>query len=164
MFSENVISSCEFCTNCWNNFRNLTAEERDLVNSNRYEASFKPGEIIIKQGSPSSNAIFLLSGLAKVYMEGYSGRNIILDIAEQATLLAGPGVHVNSRYSYSVAAITQIQACFISFDVLRKIINVNPQFASGFIEDLSEKSYKMHQKVYKSHPEKDAWQAGRGAA
>ncbi len=147
MFSENVISSCEFCTNCWSNFRNLAKEERDLVNSNRYEASFKPGEIIIKQGSPSSNAIFLLSGLAKVYMEGYSGRNIILDIAEQGTLLAGPGVHVNSRYSYSVAAITQIQACFISFDVLRKIININPQFASGFIEDLSEKSFKMHQKV-----------------
>ncbi|MCU0378902.1 MAG: Crp/Fnr family transcriptional regulator [Bacteroidales bacterium] len=147
MYNENVISSCEFCTNCWSNFRRLSSAERDLVNNNRYEAGFKAGEIIIKQGSPASNAIFLLSGLSKVYMEGYSGRNIILDIAGTGTLLAGPGVHVNSRYSYSVAAITQIKACFISFDVLQKVINENPQFASGFIEDLSEKSFKMHQKV-----------------
>lgn len=147
MFSENVISSCELCTNCWSNFKNLSKEELDLVNKNRYEANFKPGEIIIKQGSPSSNAIFLLAGLAKVYMEGYSGRNLIINLAEQSTLLAGPGVHVNARYCYSVAAVTQVQACFISFDVIRRIISTNPNFAMGFIEDLSDKAFRMHQKV-----------------
>lgn len=147
MFNENEISSCENCTKCWNNFKTLSCEELELVNKNRYEASFKPGEIIIKQGSPSSNAIFLLSGLAKVYMEGYSGRNLIINLAEQATLLAGPGVHVNSRYCYSVAAITQVHACFINFDIIRKIIADNPQFAIGFIEDVSDKAYRMHQKV-----------------
>ncbi len=147
MFSENVISSCEFCSKCWSNLKNLSADELKMVNNNRYEASFKPGEIIIKQGSPSSNAIFLLSGLAKVYMEGYSGRNLILDLAGQSTLLAGPGVHVNSRYCYSVAAITQVQACFISFDVFRKIMAVNPDFAFGFIEDMSNKALKMYFKL-----------------
>lgn len=147
MFSENVISSCEFCSKCWSNLKNLSADELKMVNNNRYEASFKPGEIIIKQGSPSSNAIFLLSGLAKVYMEGYSGRNLILDLAGQSTLLAGPGVNVNSRYCYSVAAITQVQACFISFDVFRRIMMVNPTFAFGFIEDLSNKALKMYFKL-----------------
>lgn len=147
MFSENNISSCEFCTKCWSNFKSLSKDDLDLVNRNRYEASFKPGEIIIKQGSPASNAIFLISGLAKVYLEGYSGKNLILNLAEQSTLLAGPGVHVNSRYCYSVASITQVQACFISFDIIRNVIASNPGFAVGFIEDLSEKAFKMHQKV-----------------
>ena len=147
MFSENVISSCASCSKCWSNFKNLTADEVKMVNDNRYEASFKPGEIIIKQGSPSSNAIFLLSGLAKVYMEGYSGRNLILDLAGQSTMLAGPGVNVNSRCCYSVAAITQVQACFISFDVFRKIMAVNPTFAFGFTEELSNKTVKMYYKL-----------------
>jgi len=147
MYAENNISSCEFCNSCWANFRNLTSEELEIVNKNRYEASFNPSEIIIKQGSPSSNAIFLISGLAKVYMEGYSGRNLIINLAGNSTLLAGPGVHVNSRYCYSVAAITHVKACFISFDVIRKIISGNPGFAVGFIEDLSEKAFRMHQKV-----------------
>jgi len=147
MYNENNISSCEFCTKCWGNFKKLTREELELVNRNRYEAGFKPGEIIIKQGSPASNAIFLLSGLAKVYVEGYSGKNLILNLAGQSTLLAGPGVHVNSRYCYSVASITQVQTCFISFDIIRKVISSNPEFATGFIEELSEQAYKMHQKV-----------------
>lgn len=147
MYSENIISGCESCDRCWSNFRGLSVEELELVNKNRYEASFNPSEIIIKQGSPSSNAIFLTSGLAKVYMEGYSGRNLLINLAEHSTLLAGPGVHVNSRYIYSVAAITHVQACFISFDVIRKIIAGNPAFAIGFIEDLSEKAFRMHQKI-----------------
>ena len=147
MYTENKITSCESCTKCWSNFKNLSSDELDLINRNRYEAAFKPSEIIIKQGSPSSNAIFLISGLAKVYMEGYSGRNLILNLVEHSTLLAGPGVHVNSRYCYSVAALTQVQACFISFDVIRKVIANNPVFAIGFIEDLSEKAFRMHQKV-----------------
>jgi CRP/FNR family transcriptional regulator len=147
MYTENKISGCEFCNSCWANFRNLTREELEIVNKNRYEASFNPSEIIIKQGSPSSNAIFLISGLAKVYMEGYAGRNLIINLAGNSTLLAGPGVHVNSRYCYSVAAITHVKACFISFDVIRQIIAGNPGFAVGFIEDLSEKAFRMHQKV-----------------
>jgi CRP/FNR family transcriptional regulator len=147
MYSENIISGCESCDRCWSNFKGLSVEELELVNKNRYEASFNPSEIIIKQGSPSSNAIFLTSGLAKVYMEGYSGRNLLINLAEHSTLLAGPGVHVNSRYIYSVAAITHVQACFISFDVIRKIIAGNPAFAIGFIEDLSEKAFRMHQKI-----------------
>ncbi|MEZ4998631.1 MAG: Crp/Fnr family transcriptional regulator [Bacteroidales bacterium] len=147
MYTENRITSCENCARCWTNFRQLSQEELDLINRHRYEANFKPSEIIIKQGSPASNAIFLVSGLAKVYMEGYSGKNLILNLAGASTLLAGPGVHVNSRYCYSVAALTQVQACFISFDVIRQVISSNPGFAAGFIEDLSEKSLKLHQKV-----------------
>jgi CRP-like cAMP-binding protein len=80
-------------------------------------------------------------------MEGYSGKNLILDLAGQSTLLAGPGVHVNSRYCYSVAAITPVQACFISFDIIRRLIAGNPDFAVGFIEELSENAYMMHRKV-----------------
>ncbi len=147
MYTENKITSCENCARCWTNFRQLSQEELDLINRHRYEATFKPSEIIIKQGSPASNAIFLVSGLAKVYMEGYSGKNLILNLAEPSTLLAGPGVHVNSRYCYSVAALTQVQACFINFDVIRKVIASNPGFAAGFIEDLSDKALRLHEKV-----------------
>jgi CRP/FNR family transcriptional regulator len=147
MYAENKITSCANCARCWTNFSNLTGDELELINSNRYEATFKPSEIIIKQGSPASNAIFLISGLAKVYMEGYAGRNLILNLAEHSSLLAGPGAHINARYTYSVAAITQIQACFINFNTIRQVIAVNPGFAAGLIEDLSDKSFKLHQKI-----------------
>jgi len=147
MFKENAVVSCEFCAKCWGNFRHLSQEELEMVNNNRYEATFKPGEILIKQGSPASNAIFLLSGMAKVYMEGYAGKNLILNIASEKSLLSGPGVHAKTRYCYTVAALTEVKACFISTDIIRKVISGNSVFAASVIDDLSEKAFNIYEKI-----------------
>jgi CRP-like cAMP-binding protein len=62
-------------------------------------------------------------------------------------LIIGPGVHVHSRHSYSVSAITFVQACFISFDIINQLIGQNVDFANGMIEDLSIKSIAAHNKL-----------------
>jgi CRP-like cAMP-binding protein len=147
MFSERLINSCENCMVSWKNFKNLSKNELRLINENRYEATFKPGEIILKQGSPASNAVFLATGIAKVYIEGLDGKNFILGIALPSRLIIGPGVHVFARHSYSVSALTVVQACFISFDIINQLIRQNVEFAYGMIEDLSVKSYAVHNKL-----------------
>jgi CRP/FNR family transcriptional regulator, polysaccharide utilization system transcription regulator len=136
----NSISTCETCTRRWKNFQHLTIEELRLVNDNRYEAVFKPGEIIIKQGSPTSNALFLASGMAKTYIEGLNGKNFIISIVLPGRLIMGPGGYVNSRHTYTVAAITTVQACFINFEIFKQLVRVNGAFAEGLLEDISEKS------------------------
>lgn len=138
---------CITCANSWKNFSTLTAEEIVMVNANRYEATFKPGEIIVKQGSPASNAVFLQSGMAKMYIEGNTGHNMIMGIALPSRLIAGPGTYVNSRNSYSVAAMNMVQACFVGFDIIRQLVRQNSLFAEGLIEDISLKSLKTHQKM-----------------
>jgi CRP/FNR family transcriptional regulator len=115
-----------------------------LVNENRYEASFKPGEIIIKQGTPASNALFLASGIAKSYIEGIRGRNFIMSIVLPGRLIMGPGAYVNLRHTYSVAAITAVQACFVSFDIFKYLVRANGDFAEGLLEDISSKSLRSH--------------------
>lgn len=136
----NLINSCETCTHRWKNFQHLTKEELNLVNENRYEATFKPGETIIKQGSPTSNALFMASGMAKTYIEGLNGKNFILSIALPGRLIMGPGAYVDSRHTYSVAAITAVQACFINFEIFRQLVRINEAFAESLIEDISAKS------------------------
>jgi CRP/FNR family transcriptional regulator, polysaccharide utilization system transcription regulator len=136
----NLINSCETCTRRWKNFQHLTKEELSLVNENRYEATFKPGEIIIKQGSPASNALFIASGMAKTYIEGQNGKNFILSIALPGRLILGPGAYVDSRHTYTVAAITAVQACFINFEIFKQIVRVNGKFAESLLEDISAKS------------------------
>jgi CRP-like cAMP-binding protein len=147
MFSERLINSCENCMVSWKNFKNLSKSELRLVNENRYEATFKPGEIILKQGSPANSAIFLASGISKIYIEGLDGKSFILGIALPKQLIVGPGVHIHSRHSYSVSALTVVQACFISFDIINQLIKQNSSFANGMIEDLSMKSYAVHNKL-----------------
>jgi CRP-like cAMP-binding protein len=147
MAENNTIDSCENCLVQWKNFQLLSKEELQLINQNRYEATFKQGEIIIKQGSPSSNALFLASGMAKNYYEGINGRNFIMSILLPGALIMGPGAYVNSRYAYSVSALTQLQACFVSFDIIRYLVKVNGEFAEGLVEDISTKSLRSHMRM-----------------
>lgn len=136
--------NCENCSARWKNFQFLTKAELQLVNENRYEAAFKPGEIIVKQGSPATNALFLFSGMAKNYIEGASGRNFLMSILLPGRLIIGPGAYVNSRHTYSVAAITAVQACFISFEIFKSLVKVNGDFAESLLEDISEKALRSH--------------------
>jgi CRP/FNR family transcriptional regulator len=110
------------------------------VNDNRYEATFKPGEIMMKQGSPTSSALFLASGMAKTYIEGLNGKNFIMSIALPGRLILGPGAYVDSRHSYTVAALTTVHACFINFGIFKQLVRVNGAFAEGLLEDISAKS------------------------
>jgi CRP/FNR family transcriptional regulator len=144
MSEKNTIDSCENCLVRWENFKHLSKSELQQVNENRYEAMFKSGEIMIKQGSPASNALFLASGIAKNYFEGSQGRNFIMGILQPGRLIMGPGAFVNSRYTYSVAAITSVQACFISVDIFRHLVKVNGDFAEGLLRDISAKAFRSH--------------------
>jgi CRP-like cAMP-binding protein len=144
MSGTSFINSCENCTHGWKNFQHLTKNELQMINENRYEATFKPGEIMIKQGSPTSNALFMANGMAKTYIEGTNGKNFIMGIALPGMLIMGPGSYVNSRHNYSVSAITSVQACFISFEIFKQLVRVNGTFAEGLVEDISAKSLKSH--------------------
>lgn len=142
MSGQNLIENCANCSKGWKNFQLLTKSEIRLINENRYEATFKPGEVMLKQGSPTSNALFMADGMAKIYMEGLQGKNLILSIAQPGVLIMGPGAYVNSRHNYSVAAITTVHACFISFDIFKQLVRVNVEFAESLIEDISAKSLR----------------------
>lgn len=139
MAKENICS-CVDCENAWPVFQTLTHDELEHINSNRFEATFKPGEVIVKQGSPASNVIFLVKGMAKVYMEGQGDRNLIINIARPKTMLVGPGIYTDQRHMFTVSALNDIRACFIDANVIRKMVHKNSNFAEGVIVDISYKS------------------------
>ena len=64
----------------WSNFKTLTHDEYILVNQSRFEATFNPGEILFKQGTPASHAVFLAGGIAKATYTSPDGNEILLRI------------------------------------------------------------------------------------
>lgn len=147
MLTENQPDNCAKCAANWKNFAFLKPEEMKLVNDNRYEASFRPGEIMIKQGSPATHALFMANGLAKTYIEGIKGKNFMLGIALPGKLILSPGAYVTSRHTFSVAALTPVQSCFVSFEVIKRLIRENGLFAEGILKDMSEKSVQTHKRM-----------------
>lgn len=144
---KNSIESCLHCPVGCKSFGYLTSGEMDFVNENRYEAFFRPGEILVKQGSPSSNALFLASGLSKTYVENNGSKNMILNIDKPGELILGQGAFTEMRNNFSVAAITSAKACFVSFDVFRHLIRSNGSFAESLLEEMSMKSQLIQNRM-----------------
>ena len=156
MFGKGTDICCGNCPNSWPNFKNLSADEMGLLSSSRFQSKFTAGEMIFKAGSPTSNAVFLSSGIAKIYLEGFDGKKIILGLCKPGRLIVGPGAYVDSTHHYSLVALTDVRACFIEMKLIKSYVKTNPLFAEGYLEDISEKSlrtfYKMMSLVQKKMP------------
>ena len=153
MVENNIQKCCAECENRWENFNNLTDDELKIVCENRHLAKFQPGEIIFKQGSPISSAVFLSDGMAKLYIEGFDNKRLMIGIAKQGRLIAGPGTFVDSRHHYTVSALTDVTACFIKMDILKDLVHSNSKFAEGWLKDISQKSLATFYK-FLSHTQK----------
>lgn len=147
MYNESKVS-CQKCIQGWENFKNLTDDELASVNENRFEASFKAGETIFKQGSPCSNVIFLRSGIAKVYLEGFDNRKVILNFVKPGRMLMGPGIYVDNRHNYSLAALSDLEVCFVDSKILKEFVLSNPKFAEGYLKHVSKKAHRNHERLF----------------
>jgi CRP-like cAMP-binding protein len=156
MFGKGTDICCGTCPNSWPNFKNLLPDEIAELSRNRFQSSFTAGEMIFKAGSPTSNAVFLSSGIAKIYLEGYDGKKIILGLCKPGRLIVGPGAYVDSMHHYSLVAVTDVRACFIEMKLIKHYVQTNPLFAEGYLQDISTKSlrtfYKMMSLVQKKMP------------
>ncbi|MBS4058657.1 MAG: Crp/Fnr family transcriptional regulator [Bacteroidetes bacterium] len=114
-------------------FSLLSKEELVLLNKDRFEVTFHPGETIIKQGTSANHFVSLTSGMAKLFLEGLDRKNLILEIVKPWKLFGGPGIFTDLRYHYSVTAISETSACFIAIDNVKKLIKSNPAFTESLL-------------------------------
>jgi len=130
------------CINCKSKgiiFKSLSSEELELINQNRFEVSFKAGEIMFKQGTPSPHFLCITEGLAKIYIEG-RGKNLILALVKPVEYILGPGVYVDNRHHYSAAAVEDSTACLVDAATYKLLIRQNPDFAEEFIKRVSNQA------------------------
>lgn len=146
MLNDNI-NTCRNCVFRWKNFDVLTDDELDMVNRTRYEANFKAGEVIFKQGAPAANAVFISHGLGKIYIEGIDDKNLILAIVKPGWLVAGPGSYVDNRHHYTFSALTDAHACFVEMNTIKQLVKKNPLFAEGYLVDISKKSLGNFNKI-----------------
>ena len=84
------LSDCADCSCKTSIFKSLSTEELSQINIGKFHVSYKSGEIMFKQGTPSSHFVCITSGLAKIYIEGY-GKNLILALVKPVDYISGPG-------------------------------------------------------------------------
>lgn len=134
-----VLSNCADCSCRSSIFRSLSREELEQINTGRFHVAYKAGEIMFKQGTPSSHFVCVTSGLAKIYIEGY-GKNLILALVKPVDYIFGPGVYIDNKHYYSASAVEDSTACLVDTTIFKKLVRSNAEFAEDFIKRISNQT------------------------
>ena len=136
--------TCKECVKKCHLFKALTEEQLEEIYDQRYDTSFRAGEIIAKQGSPISNVVSLSQGLAKLVLETPGKPDILLTIVMPTTIITSPGMFLDNRYHFSVVSLTDTKACFININIIRKMFGLNHDFAQKFHSSIGERSVMLY--------------------
>jgi len=134
------ITGCKHCGEKADIFNCLCQSELEAINENRLEVRYKAGELIFKQGTPNLHFLCLTSGMVKLYIEGFDGKNLVIGIVKPIEYILGPGIYVDAKHHYSAMAIEDSTACLVEANVFKALIRTNPDFADTFIRKISNLS------------------------
>jgi len=123
MLNINSKLKCGLCTykqQCF--FSSLSRDESDFLYQNKTEVDFRAGETIYKQGTVSRYLIFLLSGMAKVFIEGDNNKNYILQLVKPFHFLDFPAIFDNDMLFRSSVAVMDSRACLIDIEAFKSLV------------------------------------------
>lgn len=122
-FTKNC--SCKSCILKCDVFSTLVKTSSENININPLQAHFKKHDIICKQNSEVTHALFLIKGSAKLYIEGLNKRYIILNILKPPSYIGLLSFFESPHYSYTVSALEDSEVCFIELDLVKKLYMEN---------------------------------------
>ena len=150
MISSKQIEGCEDCRDCMHRapyFQILSTEELEEINRDRYSVRYKPGEMILKQGTSAMHVLSLIDGTVKIYIEGIGEKNLLLGLQQPWALLGGPGLHTDQKIHYSVSAISGVTICFINLERFNRVRKLNCRFANQLVQHVSAQAVMMFNKM-----------------
>ena len=103
----------------------MSMREIALLEKSRCEVKYNAGEVIIKIGTKVSQVMFLSSGLAKSYIEGFSDKNLIIRIIKPNEVIGVLPSYVGDHHQYSVMAIEDSICVFYDLEVYKEIARKN---------------------------------------
>ena len=124
-------------------FQMLIPEEVALVRESKTQVLFRKGDNLTKQGAFASYVLFIISGLAKQYIEGENSRNYNLRIIKSGEFVGLSAVFMKNTFNYSSVAITDCQVFLVEKDAIAKVIKQNGLFAFTMITRYCEQNANL---------------------
>jgi CRP-like cAMP-binding protein len=121
----------------------LAPDELHMLMDNKRQIHFRPGETIMKQNTPLTHLVCIKSGMAKVVSEGPKGKNLILQIIKDHSIFTGGGAITDDFRHFTVAAVTEIDCCFVDTSRLYSLLTKNSSFAIELLKHCNTQHLKM---------------------
>ncbi|MCE1199021.1 MAG: Crp/Fnr family transcriptional regulator [Marinilabiliales bacterium] len=110
---------------------------------NKRQIRFRSGETILKQNTPLTHLVCIKNGMAKVVSEGAKGKNLILEIIKSNNVFTVGGSIQNDFRHFTVAAVTDVDCCFIDTNRLYNLLTRNNTFSIALLNYTNEQHLKM---------------------
>lgn len=128
-------------------FQMLSPEEIELVRASKTQVLFRKGDNMTKQGAFASYVLFLLSGLAKQYIEGDSSKNFNLRIIRSGEFVGLSSVFSKNTFNYSSIALTDCQVYLVEKDTIANVAKHNGMFGFNIIKRYCEQNANLFDKM-----------------
>lgn len=130
-------------------FRNLLPEEAELVRTSKTQVLFRKGDNLTKQGAFASYVLFIISGIARQYIEGGSNKSFNLRIIKPGEFVGLSVVFHEHKFTYSSVALTDCQAFLIEKDAISKVVKQNGLFGYSITKRYCEQNAGLMDTVHK---------------
>lgn len=147
------LNTCSTCQLKCDIYSALIKSGRDIKEIKPLHAHFRKHDIICKQGSEVTHALFLIKGTAKLYIEGMNNRNIILYLLKPPAYIGLLSFFEGNYYSYSVTALEESEVCFIELKLVKDLyienhellLSLNQAFGKS-VSNIMKKIITLNQK------------------
>lgn len=126
-------------------FQMLSGEEAEMVRNSKTQVLFRKGDTLTKQGAFASYILFLISGVAKQYIEGSDNRSFNIRIVQAGDFIGLSSVFSKGVYTYSTTALTDCQVMLIEKKSLSGIIKGNGTFSYHLIQRFFNQNADLHE-------------------
>ena len=113
----------------------LTDDEIEQLSYNCAPVKFRKGDSLIKQGTFSTNVVYLKYGLAMVHIAG-PYREQIVKIVKSPSYMGLPTTFGDKINQYSVTVIDDAEVCFIDINAFRTLLKSNSDFSYEIMLEL----------------------------
>lgn len=138
--------SC-FVENEANIFKSLTEKELHFLVDKKQQIKYKVRETIIKQNTSSTFVICMRDGLAKVFIEGEKGKNLIVKIIGRGDFISGGGLFNGNVQHFTISALTPVTCCLIDASKLSNLFAENNSFAIELLRNHTKQNNYLLSKM-----------------
>jgi len=124
-------------------FQMLSLEEMELVRASKTQVLFRKGDNLTKQGAFASYVLFIISGLAKQYIEGDSIKNYNLRIIKPGEFVGLSAVFTKNTFNYSSIALSDCQVFLVEKDAIANVVKQNGMFGFNIIKRYCEQNANL---------------------
>ena len=129
-------------------FSGLQNKELEILQQNLREIVFQKNETLIKQQTFVSHILYIKSGLIKLYIEGTSGKNLILKIITPNNFLGVTSLHGANYHQFTAVVLKKADVCMIEKQAFLKILASNKNLSLKLNEWHSENYQYLFNKLH----------------